>query len=1441
MKGSALIKRFQDKSRQLKESAEFERFLDSHERIWQDHERAQQGRGMKGIQRGAAPRPAITRDDLGGAQVVNKLRKSRAPEAELDALIKSAERNGDMERASRLQDFQTEYQFQRQEISAGIRQGYEDLNRTYARAGIGELGRQEKERQQQVYMTTQRQAEAEAGAQQGGGADFSLKRSAEGEVYGSVSGNVATAVGSRLGDDGNYNSPVRSARDALKRDSAQNNPAFQPLRALMRQYDSVETSVDGYQDQIEARKKLRPQIQQALLALQNKGSQSPSDRRRAAQDAVKTAALNLIQNKPDANQVVDDMVSGIDKVQQAPAEKRAEVAKKELSKPEEDPEELVRQLADVDPKAAAAAAQFMQQDKERAQQEKPKPFERTLSDADREKRETDRIQGASWKREVGDDEQAIKDRLKEMGLTHSTGGQWRDSRGNLGATLRNGKVTFEPGYGDREDEPKRRGIGDPAPEREPGEVMDASQLISAPTEEEERQKEAKRLKLTHVGGGIYERANGTRYRWENGRFVEVKASKGTKTKAKKKPSSSPKGKGKDDNKEGDELKEPKEPKATKGKGGFKPKAVKRSAAARRVLEDKRKGINPFSRRPTRDPALESHLEMASKKVTAIRKQMKDIFDQMKREKNPQIKERLKERLAGLDRQLGTAYVTLERIKALSGSTTELGGHSHDSMKTLFRDAEKLSIEAADLHGQQPAVFTAATTFKSKNGFTSLEQFFKDSNQSMKDRFNKNANKEPVEGADQVKVDKPDDFSSYAETIDEKEIDELEEPGDDFEDPGDEADAQSVPTSVFDIGDEKTPEQIRAEAEARESAARDQEAFDAKYFDPYKDETTSQRRRRVKAEREITRERKNLHKVLDPVMKRASYVSIRTKLDEKGKTQKRQAQAAFNYAFGILVGEYDRMQQSIDNRGLFKQPVERDFYSEKHEEEIDAKVRKLNIGGGSGDPVDDLVNNLQTLRGQKPLSEEEKVMAKMILVHHAFDQDGKISKYGKAYLEAVNKFNSDIKYERNEARDLYRNLLYSVRHGLSMYHPTKQEGEGNVLSGLRTKGLNQLSPWALRNKQAETLLRQTANLDGDNKLRQTTTGPDGEEIEFFTKAPSKVGGDSAVQDLGYQTYRNNQAAALRALDDQLEALNEIPDEDLKEPIKGGPEKARRTDERLLDQIMGRDKVKAPRRSGIRTGKGSAQEIRRRARSAALRKRVDEGVLFEDTTNWSWEKVNEGGYGFCVWMNAVSDAERFFSESVWGTEVRRAAKALETLTTSHSYLAENQMATGCAQLLSEQIEEMLSPEGIVSFVGYEQDLEEMSSEERARYKIAEREFHEKNEFYYPIEKFVILNEYANNTTSYLDIPVSPINHQVLRENTALESTEFYQALLEVSQEVVEHCGCEQKDKMKVDKGPQRVKEIPLQAAPAPSRKPQTATEILAAMKPPRKKLSLRRSMK
>ena len=95
----------------LRENKAFEKFLDTHEQMWMAHERAvaaSKETGIEGPGR-AVPRPAITRDDLGGAQAIAKLRKSVRPEAELNAMIASAQKSGDNGLATRLSDFAGEF------------------------------------------------------------------------------------------------------------------------------------------------------------------------------------------------------------------------------------------------------------------------------------------------------------------------------------------------------------------------------------------------------------------------------------------------------------------------------------------------------------------------------------------------------------------------------------------------------------------------------------------------------------------------------------------------------------------------------------------------------------------------------------------------------------------------------------------------------------------------------------------------------------------------------------------------------------------------------------------------------------------------------------------------------------------------------------------------------------------------------------------------------------------------------------------------------------------------------------------------------------------------------------------------------------------------------------------------------------------------------------
>lgn len=115
----------------LRESREFQDYLDATEKSLLDQSRIQQQRRVPGVAgQGTTPTPplAIQMDDLGGPQGIARLRKSPRPEAELKRLISQAEKEKDYDRAARLNDFASEFQMQKSEIGAGLRQDYDDLN-----------------------------------------------------------------------------------------------------------------------------------------------------------------------------------------------------------------------------------------------------------------------------------------------------------------------------------------------------------------------------------------------------------------------------------------------------------------------------------------------------------------------------------------------------------------------------------------------------------------------------------------------------------------------------------------------------------------------------------------------------------------------------------------------------------------------------------------------------------------------------------------------------------------------------------------------------------------------------------------------------------------------------------------------------------------------------------------------------------------------------------------------------------------------------------------------------------------------------------------------------------------------------------------------------------------------------------------------------------------
>ena len=115
----------------LRESREFQDYLDATEKSLLDQSRIQQQRRVPGVAgQGTTPTPplAIQMDDLGGPQGIARLRKSPRPEAELKRLISQAEKEKDYDKAARLNDFASEFQKQKSEIGAGLRQNYAHLN-----------------------------------------------------------------------------------------------------------------------------------------------------------------------------------------------------------------------------------------------------------------------------------------------------------------------------------------------------------------------------------------------------------------------------------------------------------------------------------------------------------------------------------------------------------------------------------------------------------------------------------------------------------------------------------------------------------------------------------------------------------------------------------------------------------------------------------------------------------------------------------------------------------------------------------------------------------------------------------------------------------------------------------------------------------------------------------------------------------------------------------------------------------------------------------------------------------------------------------------------------------------------------------------------------------------------------------------------------------------
>ncbi len=509
----------------LKESREFEEYLQSHENIWAQQSKQQQLARVPGMRSGAAPTPklAISIDDLGGTQGVQRLRRSTRPEADLKKLVSQAEKNKEFDKAARITDFVNEFSMQRNEISAGLRKSYQDLpsiNNTLLPNSTSPTSRQD----YLPPLQTTPAAPAQTGSR-------TIRKNADN----SFSLSKTT--------------PTTGSDDIAV-----------PFRDLS--YHAGGKSKLGERN---------PELLQKAQKLQQRV------------DAIK----NL------------------------------------------DIEERRKQKEAIEPEVVAMVKAI-------------------------QARDTEQNGGRSSK--------------VDGGQPSATDGQTAPTRPLPRMLDRDGKTFADF-------------VSDPNQQTRNDDEVDATDILTRDGEQRSDGKTKKGKSNRSFAGTQKQQATGG-----------------------------------------------------KSKGSRNTGSVKKGFKKRVVDTDQRRRVNPFSKRTSKDTTLKTQLDLAAKKISTIKKQMKSLIDQLKKEKNPVIKERLIKLLAGLDRQLGAAYVGLQRIKEVSGLTSDAESASFEQMRDLFRETEDLSASTAIQTRKMPEVFKAQKLITDRLGTDALKGLLADDNVAMKKRF-----------------------------------------------------------------------------------------------------------------------------------------------------------------------------------------------------------------------------------------------------------------------------------------------------------------------------------------------------------------------------------------------------------------------------------------------------------------------------------------------------------------------------------------------------------------------------------------------------------------------------------------------------------------------------------------------------------------------------------
>jgi hypothetical protein len=1398
----------------LKESREFEEFIKAHRTAWDQHDKMRQAAKLGIDLPDAKPAPQLhfSMDDLGGREVINQLERSRTPEADLGKMIAAAERSGNRELADNLTSFKNEFALQRGLILKGLETSFKNT---------GSVGHQNKGKED--YMTPMQTAEKQSAPEF---APIATEKQ-PGEDEGSH------VIGRPVGKGGHANI-AQSARDYVSAHAG--TAEANQVQSLLDQKKKVNSEANLSPEQKKSKRDALDQQLEKMISAAPKTAQKQPDKE------VATSLDDFFGNKPAAGSAPapeagktpgETMTPMVDKQDAETIAATGQAPDKKIADPWDDKEEPA-----VSPNVAAAAAAIGgRKDSDKKAEPADGDTEQDyvarevakIGSIKNKKKRAEVLRGRNLRQLIKTDfnehagpEASVKFAAAQDGLTHAGYGLFGDDEGLKQKIVDGKRVDLTEQEQNTIEEYMVREAYIDAVGKEfnklenavilskalgievlnaDGSLKDSKEDFASPAA-----AEAYRRGLQHIGFGLYADLNGNVVaKTVDGQLVMLSTEEAQQVNRFKEQLVGDLGsfrKGKDEKKAKTGKK--------RGQKAFRlPNPISAALNSRKIkVDDSGRKINPFSKKANHDPALAAAVEMASKRISNIRSKMKDLINQLKKEKNPIIKERLQQMLNSLDRQLGVAYVALERLKGVSDTTTSADKVTDEEMHNLFQDAEKLSVDAARETGGTPAVWQAASLFSQKTGKKSAL----DSLTSEKDKGGETATPERSEFRTQMQSK---DFKFDAELADE-----LEQEWDNFDEPTAEGELDTVSSKssgeseagdVFNLGDIKgeTPEEKEARLAKVESEAEQRRQYEAEYAPPRGEEKITHLKKKNRAKRKRQRERA-IQKVYDDAEPYLQKLSVARKL-AMGSDDKKQIENMTAQLLGTMIAAADYYDKKYPLRGSVNDR-KRIYFDKDINDRLDRKMNILNTVSNDNKVSEAINSNLEKLA-----DDEERLFFKWMVTTAALgdpknNQGKALTKFGEDLVKHAQRHNSPT---NNDATRFFASLRGASSRLADTYFAEPVKGnndmptfEWNLSQTHKDFGID---PVTAEKKRA---YGRRGNLAQDSTVLRLMPGMPNPLIPSDALAK---GMDDADMFSNYGVPERDRRAlksgpyAGRTLPDARTgsdalAVSYYNAKNASEFMKSAPEfdSIYSAADKLHDKLTSDEYIakKLKQQSGLDMGDGkktepmSVAEFKRRRLEGT--KSFDFGKMTKEQEKEYYKnrKVSkdvediirmamEESFGTNAFLGlAARHLCEWFIDSPGGQIMMETIQLRKDLTSSRNKFLSEQYGNPN----SEYVNAIAECDSIVSIAGYLKlcemngELNNMSRKQSYNFKRSRRIFSENNKFYSPLRRL----EYILDSMDGAPIDenyVDPLNTTVLQEQKMTNNVKFWEAMMDVCLEQLE----------------------------------------------------------